>query len=73
MINPFKSALFVTYAKERQQVLASGSSGGGGGVVSPQEQLVWVLWKILCGDGDDVSSHGHLSCIVLKRRFGHVD
>lgn len=57
MINPFKSALFVTYAKERQQVLASGSSGGGGGVVSPQEQLVWVLWKILCGDGDDISPY----------------
>ena len=57
MINPFKSALFVTYAKERQQVLAGGSNGGGGGVVSPQEQLVWVLWKILCGDGDDISPY----------------
>lgn len=27
-----------------------------GGEVSPNEQLVWVLWKILKGDGNDVSS-----------------
>lgn len=25
-----------------------------GGVSSENEQLVWVLWKILKGDGDDV-------------------
>ena len=26
-----------------------------GGEVCPNEQLVWVLWKILKGDGNDVS------------------
>jgi hypothetical protein len=52
-INPFKSVLFVTYAKERQQVLTVASNGG----VSPNEQLVWVLWKILSGDGDDIGPY----------------
>lgn len=44
-INPFKSVLFVTFRKER----ANASVG-----VTEDEQLVWVLWKLLRGDGNDV-------------------
>jgi hypothetical protein len=36
-----------------------------GGEVCPNEQLVWVLWKILKGDGNDVSTRSllcHLNC-----------
>lgn len=50
-INPFKSVLFVTFNKERDQAIRVSS----GGATSPNEQLVWVLWKILKGDGNDVS------------------
>ncbi|KAJ7096856.1 hypothetical protein C8R44DRAFT_812349 [Mycena epipterygia] len=52
-INPFKSVLFVTFAKERERALAVASNGG----VSPNEPLVWVLWKILKGDGDDIGPY----------------
>lgn len=56
-INPFKSALFVVYIKEREKAINIGNEGG----VSPNEQLVWVLWKILKGDGDDVSVSSYLN------------
>ncbi|KAL1703995.1 hypothetical protein EV121DRAFT_280696 [Schizophyllum commune] len=52
-INPFKSALFATFAKERDAAVAVSNSGG----VSPNEQLVWVLWKILKGDGNDIGPY----------------
>jgi len=55
-INPFKSALFVVYVKEREKAVHIANEGG----VSPNEQFVWVLWKILKGDGNDVS--GFDSC-----------
>lgn len=51
VVNPFKSALFVVYFRERQKAVAIADEGG----VSPNEQFVWVLWKILKGDGNDVS------------------
>jgi hypothetical protein len=51
-INPFKSALFVAYVREREKAVSIANEGG----VSPNEQFVWVLWKILKGDGNDVSS-----------------
>lgn len=51
VVNPFKSALFVVYFRERQKAVAIANEGG----VSPNEQFVWVLWKILKGDGNDVS------------------
>ena len=54
-----------------------------GGEVSPNEQFVWVLWKILKGDGNDVSwlssffhAFGLLMCVgspgwaVLSQHFG---
>ncbi|KAJ7085153.1 hypothetical protein B0H15DRAFT_378887 [Mycena belliarum] len=52
-INPFKSVLFVTFAKEREQALAVAAAGG----IAPNEPLVWVLWKILKGDGDDIGPY----------------
>ncbi|KAJ7439276.1 hypothetical protein B0H11DRAFT_1828869 [Mycena galericulata] len=52
-INPFKSVLFVTFVKEREKALAVASNGG----VSPNEPLVWVLWKILKGDGYDIGPY----------------
>ena len=54
-VNPFKSALYATYLSEREKAVMVAGEGG----VSPNEQLVWVLWKILKGDGNDVS---HLLC-----------
>lgn len=51
-INPFKSVLFNTFSKEKDQSIAVANRGG----VSENEQLVWVLWKILRGDGNDVSA-----------------
>ncbi|KIY71357.1 hypothetical protein CYLTODRAFT_429529 [Cylindrobasidium torrendii FP15055 ss-10] len=47
-INPFKSVLFVTFRKER----ANASVG-----VTEDEQLVWVLWKLLRGDGNDIGPY----------------
>jgi len=51
-INPFKSALLVVYIKEREKAITISHERG----VSPNEQFVWVLWKILKGDGNDVSN-----------------
>lgn len=37
--------------KEKESAIGVADGGG----VSENEQLVWVLWKILRGDGNDVS------------------
>jgi hypothetical protein len=50
-INPFKSVLFDTFTKERNAAVQL----AGEGKTSDNEQLVWVLWKVLKGDGDHVS------------------
>jgi hypothetical protein len=47
-INPFKGALQDTFLKER-------NASSGALDVRKNEQLVWVLWKILKGEGSDVS------------------
>ncbi|KAF8963240.1 hypothetical protein BDZ97DRAFT_1039592 [Flammula alnicola] len=52
-INPFKSALFVAYVREREKAVTIANEGG----VSPNEQFVWVLWKILKGDGNDIGPY----------------
>ena len=52
-LNPFKSALYAAFLKERGYAIEIAAEGGS----SDNEQLVWVLWKILKGDGNDV----HLS------------
>lgn len=49
-INPFKSVLFVTFRNERERAARAASQGR----VYENEQLVWVLWKLLKGDGSDV-------------------
>ncbi|KZT05250.1 uncharacterized protein LAESUDRAFT_737602 [Laetiporus sulphureus 93-53] len=49
-INPFRSALLATFIKEREDAMQLAREGGSG----EGEQLVWVLWKILKGDGDDI-------------------
>ncbi|TEB25394.1 hypothetical protein FA13DRAFT_1637510 [Coprinellus micaceus] len=53
-VNPFKSALFVTYTNEREKAVSFATKEGG---VSPNEQLVWALWKILKGDGNDIGPY----------------
>ena len=50
-INPFKSVLYATFVRERETAIRVANSGG----IGENEQLVWVLWKILKGDGSDVS------------------
>lgn len=49
-INPFKSVLFDTFTKERDAAIQLAEEGK----TSDNEQLVWVLWKVLRGDGDHV-------------------
>ena len=49
-MNPFHSALVNTFVKEKEFAAQVAADGG----TSPNEQLVWVLWKILKGDGKDV-------------------
>lgn len=52
-INPFKSALFDTFTKERNSAVQL----AGEGKTSDNEQLVWVLWKVLKGDGDHLGPY----------------
>ncbi|KAF9259000.1 hypothetical protein L218DRAFT_700663 [Marasmius fiardii PR-910] len=52
-INPFKSVLFTTFVKEREQAVNVANGGG----VAPNEPFVWVLWKILRGDGNDIGPY----------------
>ncbi|KAN0136541.1 hypothetical protein V8E53_005588 [Lactarius tabidus] len=52
-INPFKSALFDTFTKERNTAVQL----AGEGKASDNEQLVWVLWKVLKGDGDHLGPY----------------
>ncbi|EPQ55583.1 hypothetical protein GLOTRDRAFT_128807 [Gloeophyllum trabeum ATCC 11539] len=52
-INPFKSALYATFVRERDAAARIAASGG----ESDTEQLVWVLWKILKGDGNDLGPY----------------
>ncbi|KAI0334169.1 hypothetical protein GY45DRAFT_1295506 [Cubamyces sp. BRFM 1775] len=49
-INPFKTVLHASFVKERDLAVKVATAGG----VSENEQLVWVLWKILKGDGSDI-------------------
>ncbi|KAG6844030.1 hypothetical protein H0H87_010495, partial [Tephrocybe sp. NHM501043] len=61
-INPFKSVLFVTFVKEREKAVNVAQTGE----VSPNEQLVWVLWKILRGDGNDVRGLDDTNYLYLQ-------
>ncbi|KAF9552091.1 hypothetical protein CPC08DRAFT_304654 [Agrocybe pediades] len=70
-INPFKSALLVAYEREREKAVAVANEGG----VSPNEQFVWVLWKILKGDGNDIGpySPSTLSRCVLPPKLRAIN
>jgi len=62
-LNPFKSVLYTTFVKERELATKVSAEGG----FSEREQLVWVLWKILKGDGNDVNAFSfHLFCICSR-------
>ncbi|KAG9310803.1 hypothetical protein JVU11DRAFT_8655 [Chiua virens] len=52
-LNPFKSALYATFLKERGYAIKIAAESG----FSDNEQLVWVLWKILKGDGNDIGPY----------------
>lgn len=52
-LNPFKSALYATFINERGYATQVAAEGG----FSENEQLVWVLWKILKGDGNDIGPY----------------
>ncbi|CAK5262183.1 unnamed protein product [Mycena citricolor] len=67
-MNPFKSVLFITFVKERELALTVANSSGG---IAPNEPLVWVLWKILKGDGEDIGpySPSALSRSLLPPNF----
>lgn len=52
-LNPFKSVLYATFVKERELAIEISTEGG----FSEREQLVWVLWKILKGDGNDIGPY----------------
>ncbi|KAG0698543.1 hypothetical protein DFH29DRAFT_940659 [Suillus ampliporus] len=52
-LNPFKSVLYATFVKERELAIKVSAEGG----FSEREQLVWVLWKILKGDGNDIGPY----------------
>ncbi|KAI0070254.1 hypothetical protein K474DRAFT_1609025 [Panus rudis PR-1116 ss-1] len=58
-MNPFRSALLATFIKEKDHAMQVAEEGG----ISENEQLVWVLWKILRGDGNDIGpfSPGNLA------------
>jgi hypothetical protein len=49
-LNPFKSALTEAFIHERDEAREASSRGQ----VHSNEQLVWVIWKILRGEGNDV-------------------
>lgn len=52
-VNPFKSVLLVTFVRERNNAIHIANEGG----IATNEQLVWVLWKILRGDGNDIGPY----------------
>ncbi|THH17684.1 hypothetical protein EW146_g3180 [Bondarzewia mesenterica] len=52
-INPFRTVLFDTFVKEKNFAAQAASNDA----ASENEQLVWVLWKVLKGDGNDIGPY----------------
>ena len=50
-INPFASVLHAIFVRETNKALEMEKNGG----LAENDQFVYVLWKILKGDGKDVS------------------
>jgi len=51
-INPFAAVLHAIFVRETNKALEMEKAGGFAG----NDQFVYVLWKILKGDGNDVSN-----------------
>ena len=68
-VNPFKSVLLVTFVRERNSAIRAANEGG----VSTNEQLVWVLWKILKGDGNDVRIRLFFPDVGANRALNRLD
>ena len=62
IINPFRSVFIEVFVRERDAAQIEADRGG----VSDSEQLVWVLWKILKGDGNDVRLTVSIYCSLIK-------
>ncbi|OCB86003.1 hypothetical protein A7U60_g6898 [Sanghuangporus baumii] len=56
-MNPFRSAFAEVFLREREMSRFEAERGG----VNENEQLVWVLWKILKGDGNDLGPYSPLT------------
>ncbi|KAJ3922638.1 hypothetical protein F5877DRAFT_33248 [Lentinula edodes] len=62
-INPFRSALLMTFVNERERAIRAANVHAETNIVTrvtgnpSSEQLVWVLWKILRGDGNDIGPY----------------
>lgn len=54
-INPFKTVLFSTFLQEKEVAVRT-SGDGKENTTCENEKLVWALWKILKGEGNDVSN-----------------
>ncbi|KAH8831263.1 hypothetical protein DL96DRAFT_1777570 [Flagelloscypha sp. PMI_526] len=71
-INPFKDVLLNTFLLERKRATSNSLSGS----ASDNDQLVWVLWKILKGDGTDIGPFSPStlasSPLPLKLRATHL-
>ena len=50
-INPFATVLYAIFVQETNKALEMEKDGG----FAENDQFVYVLWKILKGDGRDVS------------------
>lgn len=51
-MNPFKTAFVDVFTSERDRARECADRGS----TSDVEQLVWVVWKVLKGEGTDVSN-----------------
>ncbi|KAL5525162.1 hypothetical protein ACEPAF_9031 [Sanghuangporus sanghuang] len=71
-MNPFRSAFAEVFLREREMSRFEAERGG----VNENEQLVWVLWKILKGDGNDLGPYSPLtlarSPLPPKLRAAHL-
>ncbi|KAJ3974778.1 hypothetical protein EV361DRAFT_865893 [Lentinula raphanica] len=62
-INPFRSALLMTFVNEKERAIRAAKAHADAGSIigvagtTSSEQLVWVLWKILRGDGNDIGPY----------------
>ena len=66
-MNPCQSALVATFTKERKVAIRNANAVADEAEASfsgTNEQLVWVLWKILKGDGSDVRYRASLLSVA---------